>query len=206
MCLLIHKPKDLELPPQLLDSAVEFNPHGFGFMSFAANGKLVIRRRYRTSRDELHELYEEFRERECVIHLRYGTSGVIDVENTHPIRITDDIYMAHNGTINMRRHTDDRSDTWHLVHDYLEPVLRNRPELLYERFFHELITSWCGPHNKFVFMDGATQKTVVINREQGFEIDGLWLSNLRWFDTSKFDWQQSRMPMPTPGLQALFSI
>jgi hypothetical protein len=55
-------------------------------------------------------------------------------------------------------------------------------------------------------MDAATQKTVVINREQGFEIDGLWLSNLRWFDTSKFDWQQSRMPMPTPGLQALFSI
>ncbi|MES2626897.1 MAG: hypothetical protein V4628_16545 [Pseudomonadota bacterium] len=206
MCLLIHKPKDIELPPQLLDSAVEFNPHGFGFMSFDANGQLVIRRRYQTSRDELNALYEEFKKSECVIHLRYGTSGVIDAENTHPIRITDDIYMAHNGTINMNRHTDDRSDTWHLVHDYLEPILRNRPELLHDRFFHELVTSWCGPQNKFVFMDAKSQKTVVINREQGFEIEGLWLSNLRWFDISKFNWIQPRIPLATHGPQALFSI
>jgi hypothetical protein len=206
MCLLIHKPRDVALPARLLDSAVEFNPHGFGFMSFDEQGALVIRRRYRTSLEELHELYEEFHDRECVIHLRYGTSGVIDAENTHPIRITDDIYMAHNGTINLQRHTGDRSDTWHLVHDYLEPILSKRPELLHDRFFHELVTTWCGPHNKFVFMDAASQKTVVINREQGFEIEGLWLSNLRWFDISKFDWEQPRLNRLVLGPQALFSI
>jgi hypothetical protein len=206
MCLVIHKPKDIAIPLPLLDSAAEFNPHGFGFMSFDADGKLIIRRRYKTSREELYELYEEFRDRECVIHLRYGTSGINDTGNTHPIRITDDIYMAHNGVINIERHTDDRSDTWHLVHDYLQPILRNRPQLLHERFFHELLTSSCGPHNKFVFMDASSQKTVVANREHGFEINGLWLSNLRWFDISKFDWNQPRASSGIDGNRALFAI
>lgn len=206
MCLLIHKPKDTELPPALLDAAVAFNPHGFGFMGFGGDG-LVIRRRARTSLKELHKLYETFRGQECVLHLRYGTSGKVGSTNTHPLRITRDIYMAHNGTINLVRHQDERSDTWHLVHDYLAPILRKRPQLLHERFFHEFVTSWCGPHNKFVFMDAAEGKTVVINRAGGVEIEGLWLSSTRWFDASKFAWRKAQESRAASnGPQAVFSI
>ncbi len=206
MCLLIHKPKDAVLPEQLLASAAAYNPHGYGFMSYGTDGELVVRRSSTTSTDELHSLYEEFHAEECVIHLRYGTSGLVDFENTHPIRITQDIYLAHNGTLNMERHAGDRSDTWHLVNDYLEPILRNRPELLYDRFFHDLVRSWCGPHNRFVFVDGAKRQTVIVNREQGFEFDGLWLSNTRWFDASRFTWHPARSMAALSGPQAIFSI
>lgn len=206
MCLLIHKPKNAELPEHLLDSAAEFNPHGFGFMGFADNGQLVIRRRSVTSKAVLHRLYDAFREQECVIHLRYGTSGVVDCENTHPLRITKSIYMAHNGTVNLDRHSEQRSDTWHLVNDYLRPVLARRPQLLHDRFFHELVSTWCGPHNKFVFMDGDSGQTVIINREKGFEIDGLWLSNTRWFDTTRYAWHQAAAAGQPEGPQARFSI
>lgn len=206
MCLLIHKPKNAILPEHLLDSAAEFNPHGFGFMSFADDGKLVVRRRALTSKTVLHRLYEEFRDQECVIHLRYRTSGIVDCENTHPIRITKSIYMAHNGTVNLDRHSEERSDTWHLVNDYLRPVLARRPQLLHDRFFHDLVTTWCGPHNKFVFMDAESGQTVIINREKGFEIDGLWLSNTRWFDATRYAWHQAAAAQHQQGPLARFSI
>ena len=205
MCLLIHKPRQAELPALLLASAAEYNPHGFGFIGFAAAGELEIHRQAFTDLPRLTALYERFQDAECVIHLRYGTSGRVDDMNTHPLRITDDIYMAHNGTVNLDRHASERSDTWHLVHDYLEPILSKRPALLYDRFFHELMTSWCGPHNKFVFVDRRHQQTVIVNRETGFEIGGLWLSNTRWFDASRFPWSPARSSTLLRGPQALFS-
>ncbi len=206
MCLLIHKPKDAALPALLLESAAAFNPHGYGFVSYGPDGALVVRRSSTTSTAELHDLYDEFRDEECVIHLRYGTSGLVDFENTHPIRITQDIYLAHNGTLNMERHASERSDTWHLVNDYLEPILRNRPELLYDRFFQDLVSSFGGANNRFVFVDGAKRQTLIINREQGFELDGVWLSNTRWFDASRFNWHPARSLAALAGPQALFSI
>jgi hypothetical protein len=206
MCLLIHKPVHAAVPEQLLESAATFNPHGYGFLSYDQSGELVVRRSSSTSTDELHGLYDEFRDAECVIHLRYGTSGAVDVENTHPLQITDNIYLAHNGTLNLARHIEERSDSWHFVNDYLKPLLSNRPELLYDRFFQELVSNWCGPHNRFVFVDGASQQTVIVNRELGFELDGLWLSNTRWFDASRFNWHPARSHAALQGPQAIFAI
>lgn len=191
MCLIIHKPKDAEVPDLLLRSASEFNPHGFGIMALSENHGLSVRRRSRTHITELWKLYAAYREQECVIHFRYRTRGDIDSGNTHPIRITRDIYMAHNGTLELDQHEHGRSDTWHLVNDYLRPILRHRPLTLYETAFHDLIKAWAGPSNKFVFMDSARNQTVIINRDYGFEIEGLWLSNTRWFDASKFEWHQA---------------
>jgi hypothetical protein len=36
MCLIIHKPAQADVPEDLLASAAEFNPHGFGIMTFGA--------------------------------------------------------------------------------------------------------------------------------------------------------------------------
>lgn len=207
MCLLIHKPRDARIPLALLESAADYNPHGFGCMALRDDGSLVVKRRSVTRKRELRRLNDELSDQDCVFHLRYGTSGAVDWENTHPIRITSRIWMAHNGTLNLRRHAQDRSDTWHLAHDYLRPLLRNRPQLLEDRFFHELLTTCCGPHNKFVFLDAATRRTVIVNREKGVEVEGLWLSNTRWFDASRFQChaaapaEQSALPRGT-----LFSI
>jgi hypothetical protein len=204
MCLVIHKPRDVELPQTLLDSAADYNPHGYGLMAFGADGELQVKRSVQTHKRELRALYREFRDHECVIHLRYGTSGAVDGPNTHPHEITPRLYLAHNGTVNLPRHEPSRSDTWHFVNDYLRPVLSRRPELLYDAFFEELLTTWCGPHNKFVFMDGARRRTVIVNRQSGFDVEGLWLSNTRWFDASRFSWREASAEAAGPRL--LFSI
>lgn len=199
MCLLIHKPAHQDLPESLLESAAAFNPHGYGFMAFDAASGVSVTRRKNTRLSELHRIYERYRHSECVIHLRYGTSGQVTVSNTHPIRVTAGLYLAHNGTVNLNRSDAQKSDTWHLVNDYLRPVLSRRPALLHDRFFQESLLSWCGPHNKFVFMDARQNKTVIINREKGFEIDGLWLSNTRWFDASRYDWSVSQARAQQPA-------
>src|SRR5690606_13737611 len=206
MCLLIHKAQDADLPRELLDSAAEYNPHGFGIMAFAEDGGMVVRRTTSSDKDRLHRLYDRFQHQECVIHLRYGTSGNVDRGNTHPIRITRDIYMAHNGTINLPRPLPERSDTWHLVNHYLKPVLQRRPEQLHEPFFQDFVISLGGEHNKFVFMDARERRTVVINREKGFEIDGLWLSNTRWFDATRFHWYTPALPFSAGIPGAHFAI
>jgi len=191
MCLLIHKPAGIDVPELLLGSAAEYNPHGFGIMVLHKDGHFELRRRARTHINTLRKIYAQFREHECVLHFRYGTSGEVDQINTHPIKVTRHIYMAHSGTLEVERHREVRSDTWHFAMDYLRPILKNRPEALYESGFQNLIKAWAGPSNRFVFMDSRKGTTVIINREHGFDVDGLWLSNTRWFDASKFHWHQA---------------
>ena len=148
MCLIIHKPPQARVPEELLASAAEFNPHGFGLMTFGADGRITLRRRSRTRLPELKRLCREYETAECVIHLRYRTRGTIELENTQPMRITNEICMVHNGTVALEPHSPNRSDTWHLINDYLRPILRNRPETLYERSFENLIRTWAGAHNR----------------------------------------------------------
>ncbi len=188
MCLIIHKPAGASLPEELLASAVEFNPHGFGIMAFGDAQRVVVRRRARGDLSALKRLAASFGDGEWVVHLRYRTRGDIDLDNTQPLRVTSRIAMVHNGTIALEQHTPARSDTWHLISDYLRPILSRRPEMLYEKSFQDLLRTWAGPHNRFVFLDGATQRTVIVNREAGIEVGDLWLSNSRWFDGSRFAW------------------
>lgn len=204
MCLLIHKPAGVEVPDLLLTSAAEYNPHGFGIMVLHKDGQLELRRRTRTHINTLRKIYAQFRDQECVLHFRYGTSGDIDHMNTHPFKLTRHIYMAHSGTIELERHSQQRSDTWHFATDYLRPILKNRPEALYETGFHNLIKAWAGTSNRFVFMDARKGQTVIINREHGFDIDGLWLSNTRWFDASKFHWHKASVNIESKVQGAVF--
>lgn len=188
MCLIIHKPAGVRLPEDLLASAVEFNPHGFGLMAFRDGGRLVVKRRSRGGLRALLALFAPYADGECVVHLRYRTRGEIDLSNTQPLRVTPAIGLVHNGTMAVGRHSEARSDTWHLVADYLRPILSRRPALMYDPGFGDLLAAWAGPHNRFVLMDARLGRTRIINREAGMEVNGLWLSNSRWFDGSRFPW------------------
>jgi predicted glutamine amidotransferase len=105
MCLVIHKPRDARIPDELLVSAAKFNPDGFGILSFGATRGIDLRRRSQTRTSELLRLYRERQSFECVVHLRYRTRGAIVLGNTQPLHIANDIYMVHNGTVDLDLHT-----------------------------------------------------------------------------------------------------
>jgi hypothetical protein len=199
MCLIIHKPAGVTVPRPLLQSAADHNGDGFGFMAFGGGRRLKISRRPVTHPWELLSIYEDYAAEECVIHLRRTTRGLSDADNTHPFLVTDRIGLVHNGTLDVHCHSPGRSDTWHLVEDVLRPILVSDPQVLYGRTFQSLLAGIAGPANKFVFMDAGQQRTVIVNRDHGVELDGLWLSNGRWFDAPRFgvSLQGTRGPWPT---------
>jgi predicted glutamine amidotransferase len=186
MCLIIHKPKDAKINLDLLQSASEYNPHGYGFMAFAGPQKINIFRDQKTNFDELRRAYTHFAKYECVIHLRLRTRGNINKTNTHPFRITNSIYMAHNGTLDINCRVPGRSDSWHMANDLLSPLLRRSPKVIHNKTFQNYMAKKIGVNNRIVFMDADQQQTIIINKALGVEYHGVWLSNSKWFDAAKF--------------------
>lgn len=186
MCLIIHKPKDAKLDLELLYSASQYNPHGYGLMAFTGPQKISVIRDQYTHFEALRRAYVHFAKHECVIHLRLRTRGHINHANTHPFRVTNSIYMAHNGTLDINCRIPGRSDSWHMANDLLQPLLRRNPNIIHAKSFQSYFAKNIGPNNRMVFMDADRQKTVVINKSLGAEYQGAWLSNTKWFDSAKF--------------------
>ncbi|MEQ1531885.1 MAG: class II glutamine amidotransferase [Methylococcales bacterium] len=186
MCLIIYKPKGVPVPIELLNSASQYNPHGYGLMALTGPQKISIHRHPHSCFDELRRVYHNVAKHECVIHLRLRTRGNITKMNTHPFQVTKDIFMAHNGTLDIHCRLPGRSDSWHMANDFLTPLLQHKPKLLLSKAFQDHITAKIGSNNRLVFMDAHHRKTIIINRELGVEYQDLWLSNTRWLDAASF--------------------
>jgi len=189
MCLIVHKPAGRALPAALLESAAEYNPHGAGMIALGAGGRSAVRRSASMDLDEIRTWVDAHVAQECIFHFRYRTRGEIDLVNTHPLQVTDDIFLFHNGTLSLELHTPGRSDSWHLGRDYLAPVLEHRPELLSDGAFQRMVLAAIGTQNRIALVDVRRCVTVLFNRESGIEVDGIWLSNPRWFDPRTVGWR-----------------
>lgn len=183
MCLMIHKPVGVALPRRLLQSAAAYNRDGFGIMACADDGTVITVKRSATRVWELLATFEDFAIRECTLHFRSRTSGEVDDDNTHPIHVVAQIFLMHNGTLDIPRRSALHSDAWNLVHDYLRPALSKSPDILHRRHFQRQLQQRIGPENRLVFVDGGIRRTIVINAEAGVQFKGLWISNTRYIDS-----------------------
>jgi hypothetical protein len=183
MCLIVHQPKGSSVPLELLRSAAEYNPDGFGFMGFDTAGRTVVERSGEPGFERARRLAEQHAGNDCVFHFRRRTRGSSHDENLHPFDVAPGLLMMHNGTAsNVPIRHAGRSDTWHLVNDYLAPLLGHRRKLIYDRAFRRILDSWLGPQNRVVFLDAAEQRIELLHRAEGHDWHGLWLSNTRWID------------------------
>lgn len=182
MCIILYKPRGQSILIDLIASSIDYNPDGYGFMGIAADGRTTVRKGLDASAAELHRLASQFEQGECVLHLRRQTRGGAGLDNTHPFRVADDLYLMHNGTLPVDIRVAGRSDTWHFVHDYLSPLIERRRGLLYDPALRRIVESWIGPANKLVFLDAREGRIEIYNESQGCNHEGLWLSNSRWID------------------------
>jgi hypothetical protein len=105
------------------------------------------------------------------------THGDIDLENCHPYKVTDEIWMAHNGILSMGNPVDkSKSDTWHFIKFMLRPALEANPMLIFDLDYQQYLEEMIGGSNKFAFMHSSGE-SVVINYDAGVEHEGAWLSN-----------------------------
>lgn len=176
MCILIHHPANVSFSDELLNDFYAHNSDGFGAM-YSEGGKLVVVKTLGKPQ-EINALYKDaLKGRECIIHYRMKTHGDIDLENCHPYKVTDEIWMAHNGILSMGNPVDKtKSDTWHFIKYILRPALEANPMLIFDPDYQTYLEDMIGASNKFAFMHSSGE-SVVINYDAGVEHEGAWLSN-----------------------------
>jgi len=121
MCLIIRTEQNNPISKPLLDHMQKRNGDGWGMMWLRNNH---IRTFKSSTAEGLWEKYQELKEFEPIIHLRWKTHGEIDHENTHPHYCGHGIYLMHNGIVSTTIRDQAKSDTWHLAMDYLAPLFR----------------------------------------------------------------------------------
>src|SRR3546814_356418 len=182
MCLIIHKPAGVEIPGELLAAAAAHNPHGWGLMGFDTNGKPLIQRRTTVDVAELIDVEHALRDSEYVLHLRRQTKGGSGLDNVHPFKVIDGVWLMHNGTLKLKARVPGKSDTWHFVTDVLRPLAQRHVGLLSDYAFVQILELGLRADNKLALLDQRLRRIVIDNRAYGVEVDGLWLSNTRWLD------------------------
>ena len=93
MCLIIHKPKaKSRIDDFIIDNAEDINPDGFGIV-YTDDNSCITTMDY----DKARELLDV--DRPYVAHYRYATRGAINLDNTHPFPITENMWLFSNGTV-----------------------------------------------------------------------------------------------------------
>ena len=194
MCLMIHKPAGIEIPPDLIRAAAALNRDGWGLMGFDADRRVLLERQLKPDVPTLLNRLAALRNAEYVLHLRRRTRGAADLRNVHPLKVVGGLHLMHNGTLGFRRREPGRSDSWQLAAAILRPLAQRHPSLLADNAFHQLLELGLRPENKLALLDERTRRIVILNRVHGAEFEGLWLSNTRWIDRAQL--QLSATPQP----------
>ena len=175
MCVIASKPANIEIPRETLQRCFDANPDGAGFVAAASDG-LHMSKGFFTF-DAFWEAYERFSICPAVIHFRIRTHGNKDAEMCHPFKVTDNLWVAHNGVINIDTKSDNtKSDTWHFVDKVLIPELGEGAESHLDNPSFQYLLSCSIGSSKLAFLhkDGSR---VIINADKG-EFDGkVWYSN-----------------------------
>ena len=174
MCLIIASPSGTLPDKSLLSNAISDNPHGWGLV-VANNGKLGVAKGFKKA-DLDYEL-DALRENPVpyVIHYRWATHGEKNLDNCHPFKVRKDLYMAHNGVIQIHRENSKMSDTWHFVQ-----WLKNnniKPEELYSEYILKEIGDVIGRYNKLAFLDKDGVLSIVNESSGLWHKPDIWLSN-----------------------------
>ena len=135
------------------------------------------------------EFYKRYSHLDNVaFHLRYSTHGKRVKEMAHPFRVikkgeyldngiraSKDLWMMHNGILDVKEVLSTHSDTWHFVKYYLRPILLGNFDLIYSDTFQEILASFVYG-SKLLFMDSEGTQ-IIINEEDGLWHRGCWYSN-----------------------------
>lgn len=203
MCLILHKPAGLSIDAALLEAALRLNRDGWGAMGFDTRGELILERQASVDSKALVAFERRHRDAEYVLHLRRRTRGGAGLQNVHPFRIVPGLYLMHNGTLPLDP-APGRSDSAELAQAILRPLARRYSALPTEPAFLRLLALVLKPENKLALLQERTRKILLVNREHGAELDGLWLSSTRWIDRARLPLVKPPQPqMRAPAAEAL---
>lgn len=188
MCLIVVKNKpDAAFSIESFRASQTRNSDGTGIM-YVEDGRVIVEKSMgNTPKDHLDLYYKHMNKDQFILHHRMATQGEKTENNCHPFKVLSkddgdpyDLYFAHNGQISMNKFGSDYdkklSDTHLFALQYLQPLIKQFPEIMDNAVFQYMLHDLIGGHNKLAFLrnDG---RVWIYNRSAGEEINGCWLSN-----------------------------
>jgi len=184
MCVIIYKPEDVEIDPEVLDKCERTFGDGLGFTFFDKKKKEPRVYKHHRDIERVRNLYDKHvagKGFEAIVHFRVCSAGIVNLANTQPL--TSNRYVfAHNGTIFHMKSLQQKneSDTAALGRLILDTVNPNRKG-------HKIMLEHYLDGDRFIMMNKKTGEIHILNEGQGMWIDGLWFSNDRW--TKRYNWK-----------------
>ena len=171
MCLIIQGSKS-SIGKDILADAYDSNQDGWGIM-YSYRQKLKVTRGF--TLENLYRALEKVPDVEIFVHLRMRTHGDISRGNLHPYRVTNDLYLMHNGIVNdVHRPYSSWSDTKAVV-ALITPLVKSNPLLIFTPGFQKLFEP-ISKGSRFVFLH-SSGRHLIFNRNQGIKYQDLWCSN-----------------------------
>lgn len=181
MCLIVKIPQGKTLPDDIVESALLYNPDGFGYMVNGTAKKFVKR-----TAKQIKKLLKRHLHSEIVVHFRMATDGVVNKKLAHPHRLANGDMLMHNGILTQFR-TDAKaveSDTTRFVSEYINPMLAETGDYNAE-YIESAITG-----NRLAIMSADGRTTLF--GDGWFELEGCTFSNSYAFDTRGYiEWEKS---------------
>lgn len=173
MCLIIASVSGVIPDVQIIRNGYSDNPHGFG-ACWLENGKIQSYKAF--ALDKMWNLIDRLQGKPYLLHFRFATHGNQDLANTHPFKITPDLWMVHNGIINIPTPRVQFSDTWHYSQRLKRDFMYDPRALSLEDRI-PAISKDVGLGNKLAFLrsDGSI---LIANERQGDWEGEIWFSNL----------------------------
>jgi len=168
MCLIITSQNGSKPIMEDILSGWKSNPHSWGIMTTRGR-HIATSKGFDTA--SLIRAVNLLGGSPWAIHFRYATHGKVDTVNAHPFKLRKNLYMMHNGIINIDTSSDEtKSDTWHYA-QYLKDygITADKLDLLG-------VGEEIGPGNKVVFMDSHGTISIA-NEKSGLWVDDQWYSN-----------------------------
>jgi predicted glutamine amidotransferase len=177
MCLAIFKPEGEKVTRELMLNANNHEGDGIGIVASTPNG--VIRWRG-FDFEEFYKIYQQNEEYDCMIHFRGASVGGVNIDNTHPFHIKDNLFMCHNGTFMNYIGNSEKSDTRLVAEDLadipnIEKCLRIGKEGREAFKKAESIIS----NQLVILMDD--KDFFIFNEQQGSWVDNVWYSHPYYF-------------------------
>ena len=96
MCVIIVKPKNVEIKYPDLWAAWSYNPDGAG-LAYYDRGKIIVQKGFMEI-DDFWNVLKKLKNKKVVLHLRYATHGKVNKHQTHPFAIVDSVNGAKSAT------------------------------------------------------------------------------------------------------------
>lgn len=186
MCVIIAREPQVLIPHDKLYSASIVNPDGFGF-SIIDRGKIETIHMCETSGNKAADIIKAFddaKDHQCYMHLRYNTAGKTNVENCHPFQSFKgdgyEVQFMHNGTLSsFKKSASDFSDTYHFNEEIIKPTFKAFYELygegvLLDPTFKRILSEFKGGSSVFTLYDSNGKELIL---GEGKKFEGWWASN-----------------------------